>query len=69
MARKFSLQNTTNFPKLFVSLQRNLRNQAAPQQLEQVLLRSVSCVPLVASDQRSSGTDFAVEIYKEEITQ
>ena len=36
---------------------RRVRSLAAPQQLKNISLRSASCVPMVASDQRSSGTD------------
>ena len=48
---------------IFCSLR--LRNSAAPQQLEQAPLRSTSCVPMVASDQRSSGTSFVNRNYQQ----
>ena len=38
-----------------------VRSLAAPQQLKNISLRSASCVPMVASDQRSSGTDFVIK--------
>ena len=45
-----------------------VRSLAAPQQLKNISLRSASCVPMVASDQRSSGTDFVIKSQRNSIT-